>query len=43
MAKVVISECNEYNPKILTQKLNAGIALLGGWERFVSPGMKVLL
>lgn len=43
MAKVVISDCNEYNLELLTQKLNAGIALLGGWERYVSPGMKVLL
>ncbi len=43
MSKVVISDCNEYNLELLTRKLNAGIALLGGWEKYVSPGMKVLL
>jgi uncharacterized protein (DUF362 family)/Pyruvate/2-oxoacid:ferredoxin oxidoreductase delta subunit len=43
LSKVVISDCNEYNLELLTRKLNAGIALLGGWEKYVSPGMKVLL
>ena len=43
MTRVVISDCTDYNPEGMIQKLNAGIALLGGWERFVSPGMKVLL
>ena len=43
MSKVVISDCNEYNLEHQTLKLNAGIALLGGWEKYVSPGMKVLL
>jgi uncharacterized protein (DUF362 family)/Pyruvate/2-oxoacid:ferredoxin oxidoreductase delta subunit len=43
LSKVVISDCNEYNLELLTRKLNSGIALLGGWEKYVSPGMKVLL
>jgi uncharacterized protein (DUF362 family)/Pyruvate/2-oxoacid:ferredoxin oxidoreductase delta subunit len=43
LTKVVISDCNEYNLELLTQKLNAGIAMLGGWERYFSPGMTVLL
>lgn len=43
MAKVVISACNKYHPDILVRKLNAGMALLGGWDKFVAPGMKVLL
>ncbi|HPZ91198.1 MAG TPA: DUF362 domain-containing protein [Bacillota bacterium] len=43
LTRVVISDCTDYNPEGMIQKLNAGIALLGGWERFVSPGMKVLL
>ena len=43
MTKVVISDCFEYQPDILEQKLNVGMTLLGGWEKFISPGMKVLL
>ncbi len=43
MAKVVLQDCNEYSIDLLTEKINAGVALLGGWASFVSPGMKVLL
>ena len=43
MKKVIICECTQYNPQLLEKKLNAGMALLGGWEKFVAPGMKVLL
>lgn len=43
MAKVIISQCNEYNPDLLAEKINYGIDLLGGWDKFVSPGMTVLL
>lgn len=43
MTRVIISECRQYNLELLEEKLNAGIALLGGWDRFVSAGMKVLL
>lgn len=41
--KVVISQCNEYNPDLLKEKLNAGMKLLGGWDKYIAPGMKVLL
>jgi len=43
VAKVIISQCTQYNPALLEQKLNEGVELLGGWDKFVSPGMKVLL
>lgn len=43
MSKVVIKECKDYNLENIIEKLNSGIELIGGWESFVSPGMKVLL
>jgi len=43
MVKVVINECEDYNLSDLSEKINNGIELLGGWDAFVKPGMKVLL
>ena len=43
MSKVILQECKEYNIDLLTEKINAGIEMLGGWNSFVSPGMTVLL
>src|SRR5690554_4011839 len=43
MAKVVLQDCSEYSIDLLTEKINTGVELLGGWDSFVSPGMKVLL
>lgn len=43
MSKVVIKECENYNIFNLTEKINNGIELLGGWDAFIKPGMKVLL
>lgn len=43
MAKVVIQECRNYDLDLLQAKINTGMDLLGGWDRFVAPGMKVLL
>ena len=43
MSKVVINECPDYNIKNVTQKINNGVELLGGWDSFIKPGMKVLL
>jgi uncharacterized protein (DUF362 family)/NAD-dependent dihydropyrimidine dehydrogenase PreA subunit len=43
MCTVVIKECKEYEVETIKYKINEGIELLGGWDRFVSPGMKVLL
>ncbi len=41
--KVAVMQCESYGIDVLTRKLNEGMELLGGWERFVRPGMKVLL
>jgi len=43
MSKVVINECENYNIENVMEKINSGIKLLGGWDAFVKPGMKVLL
>ena len=43
MSKVVIKECANYEMENLMEKINSGMDLLGGWEAFVKPGMKVLL
>lgn len=43
MSQVIIQECADYRFEEVTKKINQGMALLGGWERFVYPGMKVLL
>ncbi|NLT39433.1 MAG: DUF362 domain-containing protein [Clostridiales bacterium] len=43
MSKVVIKECSSYDCAGLIETINSGMELLGGWERFVKPGMKVLL
>ncbi|MDD3073825.1 MAG: hypothetical protein PHS56_05285 [Eubacteriales bacterium] len=42
MKKVIICECTQYNPQLLEKKLNAGMALLGGWDKFVAPGLSIL-
>ena len=43
MSKVIIQECESYNTNTVIEKLNSGMELIGGWESFVKPGMKVLL
>jgi uncharacterized protein (DUF362 family)/ferredoxin-like protein FixX len=43
MSKVVIQECENYNTSNVIKKLNSGMNLIGGWESYVKPGMKVLL
>ncbi|HHX75245.1 MAG TPA: DUF362 domain-containing protein [Firmicutes bacterium] len=43
MADVIIKECREYDTEVIKAQINAGMELLGGWGRFVAPGMKVLL
>ncbi len=43
MADVVLLECVDYQADNLVAAFDKGAALLGGWERFVRPGMKVLL
>lgn len=43
MVQVVIKDCDTYQMDCLLKRIEDGIELLGGWEKFVSPGMKVLL
>ncbi len=43
MSKVIIQECASYDNSTIAEKLNSGLGLIGGWETFVKPGMKVLL
>ena len=43
MAKVVIKECNSYELNQLISKINNGIEILGGWNKYLRPGFKVLL
>jgi len=43
MTKVVIKDCHEYDPDAVRKTINSGIELLGGWDKFIRPGMIVLL
>lgn len=43
MTKVIIKECTDYEINNLKRKINEGMEFLGGWEKFISPNMKVLL
>lgn len=43
MVKVVLQECMSYNLTEVTNKINDGIKRLGGWDKFVKPGDRVLL
>lgn len=43
MSKVIIKECADYRLEYLKQQIDAGINLLGGWDKFVTAGMTVLL
>ncbi|MGE5544152.1 MAG: DUF362 domain-containing protein [Bacillota bacterium] len=43
MSRVIIKNCTNYDPDVIKRRLVSGMELLGGWERFVSPGMRVLL
>jgi len=43
MSKVIIKECKGYNVDNLKKQINDAVNLLGGWGKFISPGMKVLL
>jgi uncharacterized protein (DUF362 family)/Pyruvate/2-oxoacid:ferredoxin oxidoreductase delta subunit len=41
--KVAVMQCGTYNTDEVTEKINEGVKQLGGWERFLKPGMNVLL
>ena len=43
IVQVIIKKCDSYYLELLKSQISAGISLLGGWGRFISPGMKVLL
>lgn len=43
MSKVVFKDCMTYEIQGVIDNINAGIELLGGWEKYVKPGNKVLL
>jgi uncharacterized protein (DUF362 family)/Pyruvate/2-oxoacid:ferredoxin oxidoreductase delta subunit len=43
MTTVAIKDCASYDQELLSLRLDETLALLGGWERFVKPGMRVLL
>lgn len=43
MSKVVVKECQTYELQKMTDALDQGIELLGGWDRYIRSGMKVLL
>jgi uncharacterized protein (DUF362 family) len=43
MTDVVVLDCGSYELGEISARLDEGMALLGGWDRFVRPGMKVLL
>ncbi len=43
MSKVVISECQDYRLARVMDTIEKQVGLLGGWNKFIAPGMKVLL
>lgn len=43
MSKVVVMECPDYEINLLMDRINKGVDLIGGWDSYIRPGMKVLL
>lgn len=43
MSQVAILECSQYDLDSVIEKINSGVASLGGWEQFVKPNDRVLL
>lgn len=43
MSKVVIKKCDNYRLENLMDILNSGMDSLGGWGKYIRPGMTVLL
>jgi uncharacterized protein (DUF362 family)/Pyruvate/2-oxoacid:ferredoxin oxidoreductase delta subunit len=41
--RVAVMQCTDYDTAALMEKIASGVALLGGFERFVRPGSTVLL
>lgn len=42
-SKVAVMQCGSYDVDEVTRKINEGTELLGGWGRWLKPGMNVLL
>lgn len=43
MPQVAIKRCKDYNPPDVQQAVNEAIELLGGIEKFIKPGQRVLI
>ena len=43
MSKVVLLKCAEYDYDLIKIRLDQSLALLGGMEKYVRPGMRVLI
>ncbi|HZW83953.1 MAG TPA: DUF362 domain-containing protein, partial [Candidatus Deferrimicrobium sp.] len=43
MTKVAILQCSHYDQQQIRSALDRGITPLGGWNRYIKPGQKVLL
>lgn len=43
MSEVVIKRCPDYDLERLKQAIDSGMEQLGGWQKFIHPGQKVLL
>jgi uncharacterized protein (DUF362 family)/NAD-dependent dihydropyrimidine dehydrogenase PreA subunit len=43
MSKVVVQECGDYDIELMMGKINSGIEILGGWEKFIHTGMTILI
>lgn len=41
--KVAVMQCASYDTEELIRKIDEGVAILGGWGRWLKPGMNVLL
>jgi len=39
VSKIVIQECENYNTKAITEKLNSSMVFIGGWAEFIKSGM----
>jgi len=42
-SQVAVMQCDDYGIEQLMRKIDEGVALLGGFSRFIRPGMNVLL
>lgn len=43
MCRVVVQECEKYDSRLVEDKINSGVEILGGWDKLVHEGMTVLI